>query len=242
MRRFALFLAFAGLLLVPAVAPAQSLPPEDARIVLSAGFLEDHPDLKWRKRGIEAYRQGRKAEALQAFTNAARYADKPSQAMIAEMLWQGDGVARDRPRAYAWSDLAAERGWPDLVAKREYYWANLDAAEREQAIDVGQPLLHEYGDDVARPRIDLKLSQARRRTTGSRVGHVGNLVIRMPAVAGDPLKAGHDVDGARFYADRFYRPADYHAWQEQTWRERGEGLVEVGSVEADPGTVTEARE
>src|SRR5690606_3408590 len=119
---------------------------------------------------------------------------------LAEMLWEGDGVPRDRAQAYAWSDLAAERGWPDLLGKRERYWNQLDAAERERAIEVGLPLLREYGDDVAKPRIDTKLRQARRRITGSRVGHVGNLTIRLPSVAGDPMQGGHDVDGSRYYA------------------------------------------
>lgn len=223
----------ATLVLAPAPALAQDLKPGEERIVMTSGFLADHPDLKWRKRGLEAYREGRMGEAHDAFLEAARYADKPSQAMLAEMLWHGNGVPADRPRAYAWADLAAERGWPDLLGKREHYWGQLDRRERERAIEVGLPLLREYGDDVAKPRIDAKLKQARRRITGSRVGHVGNLTIRMPSISGDWTKGGDDVDGHAFYAPKYYEPKAYHAWQEMLWRERGHGVVEVGEIEQD---------
>lgn len=229
-------LAFLPLILCLLAAPAssvfaQDMRAEEARIVTSPGFLADHPDLNWRKRGLEAFRAGRLREAHDAFLKAARYADKPSQAMLAEMYWQGLGVSADRPRAYAWADLAAERGWPDLLGKREHYWQALDRGERERAIEVGLPLLREYGDDVAKPRIEMKLAQARRQITGSRVGHVGNLTIRMPANAAHPYKSGHDVDGARFYADKYYQPTHYYAWHERTWRERSEGSVDIGALE-----------
>ncbi len=61
------------------------------------------------------------------FLRAARYADKPSQAMIAQMLWNGDGVPVDRVMAYVWADLAAERGYPAFIATREKFWSELNA-------------------------------------------------------------------------------------------------------------------
>lgn len=238
LRLGSLLLIASSLALSASPATAQDLRAEEARIVTNPGFLADHPDLNWRKRGLEAFRAGRLSEAREAFLKAARYADKPSQAMLAEMYWQGQGVPRDRPRGYAWADLAAERGWPDLLAKREHYWRELSRAERERAIETGLPLLREYGDDAAKPRIELSLAQARRRITGSRVGHVGNLTIRLPANAADPYKSGFDIDGARFYADKYYQPAAYYAWQERTWRERGDGRVDVGPLEQQPESAT----
>lgn len=242
MRRIVSLLVFSSALALSAgSATAQDLRAEEARLVMTSAFLADHPDLKWRKRGLEAYRAGRLREAHDAFVNAARYADKPAQAMLAEMYWEGEGMPRDRPRAYAWADLAAERAWPDLLGKREHYWHQLSRRERERAIEVGLPLLREYGDDVAKPRMELILAQARRRITGSRVGHVGYLNIRMPANAAFPMKSGYDIDGAHVYADRYYRPEAYYAWQEKTWRNRDEGRVDVGRIEqettrTDPGT------
>ncbi len=42
------------------------------------------------------------------------------QALMAEMLWQGShDPPQDRAAAYAWMDLAAERGYPELLRQRE---------------------------------------------------------------------------------------------------------------------------
>ncbi|GGA80310.1 hypothetical protein GCM10011521_18230 [Arenimonas soli] len=235
MHRIACSLLIASSLALSASpATAQDLRAEEARIVMTSAFLADHPDLKWRKRGLEAYRAGRLREAHDAFVTAARYADKPAQAMLAEMYWRGEGIERDRPRAYAWADLAAERAWPDLLGKREHYWHQLSRRERQRAIEVGLPLLREFGDDAAKPRIESILAQARRRITGSRVGHVGYLNVRMPAHAADPMKSGYDVDGALVYAAKYYKPEAYYAWQEKTWRENGVGQVDIGRIEQEP--------
>src|SRR3546814_6828921 len=83
---------------------------------------------------------------MDQFLRAARYADKPSQAMVAEMHWRGLGVPQDRELGYAWMDLAAERMYPNFVIKRERYWQLLDADQRSNAIERGQQLLAEYGD------------------------------------------------------------------------------------------------
>src|SRR3546814_6772152 len=93
--------------------------------------------------------------------------------MIAEMHWRGLGVPQDRELGYAWMDLAAERMYPNFVIKRERYWQLLDADQRSNAIERGQQLLAEYGDDAAKPRLAKVLRQARRETTGSHAGFVG---------------------------------------------------------------------
>lgn len=86
------------------LAPAHAAPPlqdptEDA-MMMSAGFLSAHPDLRYRLLGLEEYRQGNHADAFRFFRRAAYYADKPSQGMVAEMLWQDQGVPQDRALAY----------------------------------------------------------------------------------------------------------------------------------------------
>src|SRR5690606_26242536 len=131
------------------------IPPE----MMTAGFLAGHPDVRWRREGQHSYSRGEYDIALDQFLRAARYGDKPAQAMLAEMYWKGIGVARDRPRGYAWMDIAAERRFPNFVILRERYWNNLDARERERAIDVGRPLMDEYGDARAR----LRLAKVMRR-------------------------------------------------------------------------------
>ena len=116
--------------------PAAALAPEPAStdefVMTSAGFLSYHPDLRFRLLGLAEYRKGNYVEAMVQFRRAARYADKPSQGMIAEMLWKGQGTAVDRPAAYVWMDLAAERAYKMMLVQREKYWAEMTEAEREK--------------------------------------------------------------------------------------------------------------
>src|SRR3546814_9279963 len=70
--------------------------------------------------------------------------------MVAEMLWNGDGVERDRALAYAWMDLAAERGYAGFLGLRERYWSALDEAGRARALEAGQEVYAHYGDAAAR--------------------------------------------------------------------------------------------
>src|SRR3546814_4667293 len=69
-------------------------------------------------------------------------------------------------------DLAAERMYPNFVILRERYWKRLDAQQRRNAIERGQPLLAEYGDDAAKPRMERKLRIANHQVTGSRLGFI----------------------------------------------------------------------
>ena len=108
--------------------------------------------------------------AFDHFRTASRYADKASQAMVAEMLWQGRGVPIDRPMAYAWADLAAERDYAQFVRLREQYWrAPGRQTSRERAIHQGQSLLPEYGDADG-PAAHGQRSWSRRRKRASRSG------------------------------------------------------------------------
>src|SRR3546814_613891 len=85
--------------------------------ILTEGFLSSHPDMRWRREGLYSYNQEEYDIAMDQFLRAARYADKPSQAMIAEMYWKGIGVPRDRELGYAWMDWAAESSEGRRVGK-----------------------------------------------------------------------------------------------------------------------------
>src|SRR5690606_14310750 len=98
-------LVLAAFCTAPFAASAQEENVPDKLIMSSEGFLDAHPDLKYRQAGLKAYEEGDHAEAMNLFRRAARFADKPSQGMIAEMLWRGEGIEQDRPSAYAWMDL-----------------------------------------------------------------------------------------------------------------------------------------
>ena len=76
---------------------ATLVPPDPTRdgLLITAGFLTHHPDMKYRLLGMDAYRNKRYEDAMRFFRRASFYADKPSQGMVAEMLWNGEGAPRD---------------------------------------------------------------------------------------------------------------------------------------------------
>lgn len=236
-------LALAGAAYAEPSAPARSAPdPTADRDLTAAGFFESHPDLKFRTLGARAYRDGDHDQAAVYFDRAARFADKPSQAMLAEMRWEGIGVPKDRALAYAWMDLAAERGYAELIGMREHYWTQLDTAERERALQVGATVYARYGDAVAKPRIDAQLRRDRRKVVGSRTGFAGNAKLYIatpgaseaPTVSADGGRQGAYpvtvIDGTRYYAPDYWAPERYHAWQERQWRQHLQGEVQVGEV------------
>jgi hypothetical protein len=198
--------------------------------LMTEGFLSAHPDLRWRREGLHSYANKRYAEAMDYFLRAARYGDKPAQAMIAEMYWKGIGFPQDRALGYAWMDLAAERFYSNFLIKREQYWESLDEATRRAAIERGQSLLAEYGDEVAKPRM-AKVLRKERNVTGSRVGFVGNLEI-IP-FTGPNAGSGMSIRADEYYAPKYWQADKYFEWQDQVWDAPNarKGRVEVGDVE-----------
>ena len=210
-------------------APRRAPPPSTIQqeVMNTEMFLQAHPDLRWRREGLQSLEEGRAAEAMERFKRAARHADKPSQAMIAEMLWTGRGTQVDRPVAYAWMDIAAERAYLPFLAKREQYWAAMDAGDRQRALDVGRPLLDEYGDAAAKPRLAKVLRRAARNITGSRTGFVGNVEVIVPGPGGVALR----IRGDTFYDKQFWQPERYFAWQDSIWKDPPSGRVDVLPLE-----------
>ena len=217
----ALLLFFSGTAL--AVNP---LDADDQLIVYSRTFLNAHPDLKYRALGMENYAKGRFPEALHYFRLGAYYADKPSQGMVAEMLWKGEGAAVDRPLAYAWMDLAAERLYKDLIIQREKFWAEMTPDEREQAIRAGKAVYRKYGDEVAQRRLKNVLERKRRFITGSRTGFVGVLKLYVNGPNGTPIP----INGEDYYQDKFWKMDDYLQWQSTTWQALPTGTATVGEL------------
>ena len=193
-------------------------PDADARaqeVVSSPGFLAAHPDLRFRLLGQQAQQRGRWEDARTFYRQAARYADKPSQAALAELTWDGHGEPADRALAYAWMDLAAQRGTVGLVMVRERYWSELDAGERAEAVRKGEAVYAEYGDSVAKPRQEREMRRVRMERTGSRVGGMGALDVckgaaRTNAPGGS---CGAPFSQGEYYADRYWEPAAYWRWQ-----------------------------
>ena len=229
-------LALAGAMLPANAQIAPSKDPTADALMMSAGFLSGHPDLRYRLLGLDELKQGNYESALKFFKRASFYGDKPSQGMVAELLWDSKGVPRDRPSAYAWIDLAAERGYLGFLSIRERYWAALDDAERKQALELGGDIYAQYGDAAAQPRLDAVLRRERRQVTGSRTGFAGNLKIYIPGPAGF-----EQIDGSKFYDLQFWDPQLYRQWQNSIWMQPRMGTVTVGEAEKVSGTPTASR-
>jgi uncharacterized protein len=226
-------LVMLGMLQASAVALAQkssaSAPPPDPTkdaLMMSAGFLTAHPDLRYRLLGLDEMKQGKHEDAFRFFQRAAFYADKPSQGMVAEMLWNGQGVERDPSLAYAWMDLAAERGYVGFLGLRERYWNALTPEQRTRALEEGKAIYAKYGDAAAQPRLATVLRREQRKLTGSRTGFVGNVQIYVQGPGGF-----EQIDGTKFYDERYWDPKQYQAWHDSIWMKPRVGRVSVGEME-----------
>lgn len=202
-------------------------------VIKNSGYLEAHPDQMWRAEAVREMDEGDPAKAVVYLKRAARYADKPSQALLAVMLWEGEeGVPQDRPAGYAWMDLAAERGYPEYLVTREEYWEDMSPAERAMARKVGAPIYDQYADVVAKKRVDNAMRRAFRQITGSRTGHVANLTIVPMDIFGL-----EQVPGDIFYDQRHWNPKRYWKVQDQMWNPHAVGVAEVGPLRIGPDAV-----
>ena len=202
---------------------------QDEAILRSEGFEVHHPDLRFRRLGLDAQQRGDAAAAFAHYGRAARYGDKLSQAAIAELYWNGALGQPDRVLGYVWMDLAAERGAPLMLAHRERYWHALGEHERARVDEVGPRIYDEFGDPASRPRLARELRRGLRAMTGSRLGMVGNLSVCLHEAPGT---CSVTVRGERYYADIYWKPDPYQAWQDGLLRTPPQGgRVEVGPVQ-----------
>ena len=240
-----LVIALCATLCMTISAPAHAADDEGGRegtkadVVLSAmldsrSILVSHPDLWYRSLGKRAYENKAPAIAFPLFLRAAGFADKPSQAIIAVMYWNGDGVERDRPRAYAWMDLAASRGYPEMVVQRERYWKELGPTERLEALAVGHEIYAEYGDAVALKRLDLTLvTEWRKASLGSRTGFAGTGgTLLMPGNSGFAALQSDPYALMKQYEDGLWRAKDYARLKDLEWLGADRyGRVTVGDLQ-----------
>lgn len=228
--------ALAAGLLLAANGSAQTPPPEapmsqqEHAVVSSPAFLKAHPDLRFRQLGLAAIEQNQPEDARRYFRLGAQYADKLSQALMAELLWKGQGGPVDRALGYAWMDLAAERGTEWLVVRREQYWAALDEAERARAVSEGQALYAEYGDPAAKPRQERDMRRNMGEMTGSRTGALGSTVMQV-RYNGQMVRVVPEV----YYAAHLWQPDAYWKWQGQQLESGNHSKVDVGAPRSVKG-------
>jgi TPR repeat protein len=221
-------------------------PPKmiNADVWASEHFRKAHPDLVHRLKGQAHFEDGEFVQALAEFTEAASFGDKLSQAMLAEIHWEGLGVGVDRSLAYAWMDLAAERGFVAFVAKRERYWQALDAAERMRALQLGKTLYATHGDEVALQRMQGKLKRGLFGSLAAKPGMGGgrgSVILpgngsSVSVTAGVPgaaafVAGGVQMEFGAYYAREFWRLDQYVSWHEQHLDLARRGMVEVGPLQ-----------
>lgn len=193
--------------------------------VLTDGFLEAHLDLFYRKAGIAADRRNDFTDARKQYQLAARYADKPSQARLGEMYWEGQGGASDRVMGFLWTALAAERKYDAFQARKMDYWNQLTPEERKRAAALDKQMLGEYGDEVAKPRQAKVMRREAQRATGGLLGYSGASLVTINT------PRGGSIDPEVFYAKEFWEPDAYWQMQDYVWDGRTPGRVDIGEVQ-----------
>ena len=172
-----------------------------------------HPNEMWRYRALRALKVEQPERALEDFRRAARYGDKFSQHALSLMHWHGVGTAVDRAQAYVWADLAAERGYRDLLLVREKMWLEMDAALRARALLLGEEMYAQYGDAVAKPRMEWAMRSALANATGSRVGATTDRI----EILDDGATAGLGLSARDFYESERWRAKTYWREQDRQW-------------------------
>lgn len=197
----------------------------------------NHPNERFRLYGQRAAAQKQWHDAARSFRTAASYADKYSQHRLSLMYWHGVGVPVDRVEAYLWSDLAAERGYPQFLAIRERMWRELDPQQQAAVAQRGSKLQAEYGDAAAKRRFGIAMLRGRSQVTGSRTGFVGRLGITTANAVMRKIPMQENLNDALLMAS-FHTPARnnpelYWASEDHVWKNIKIDVGEIESVDAE---------
>jgi uncharacterized protein len=195
-----------------------------------AWYAQFTPGFEHLQRGISYYDNGNYRRAHEQFSRAAFWADKTAQAQLGRMYSLGQGVNVDLARGWAWTQLAAERGYPQFSSIAATLWQALPPERRNTARAIlEQELAPEYGDSVAVARTHLRMSAERRRATGSRLG--ANFLPRTIV-----WRPGSQADQVHFSGDTFYARDlwDFHrvvAFETRLFQAMASGRVEIKALE-----------
>jgi len=155
-------------------------------------FAEHTPGYRHYTQAMASYRSGQYYSAKDKFKVAARWGDKLSQFNLGVMNYHGQGTPQNPARAWAWTKLAAERGYPKMLDMADQMYRGLSRAQRREARAILEnELKPEFGDEVAIERTVARMERERRRATGSRTGAIGALTIIEPS--------GRTRTGREFY-------------------------------------------
>lgn len=199
-----------------------------------APLLEHVPGFQSYQQGIRDYNEGRLFSARHYFLVAARYGDKVAQYNLGVMYFNGEGLPPDRVRGWAWFDLAAERGYPQMVETALDAWDLLSEGDREAATAFRAELAEEFGDAVVVPRVARMMERLRRNPTGSRTGHVSGMLQIYD-------RSGTQRSGEEFYAEERWDYNEIVRIETQLFEQLARGRVTIGEFEVqdDPDEADE---
>jgi hypothetical protein len=142
------------------------------------------PDQVELVRAARALQDGFESDAHKKFLRAAGYGNKLAQKNLGLMYIKGLGVEKDWARAYAWFRLAASHNDYAVTAARDEIFGALRDDEKARAEIYFKEIKAEYGDAQALRRRELWVRRQKREVTGSRLGTVGALRVRVSDATG----------------------------------------------------------
>ena len=105
--------------------------------------------------GLTLFDQGRHAEAMPWLEKSVARGEPRAQMALGTMLYNGDGVPRDLPRAYALLVRSAASGLPRAVQVQSEMDQNIPLADRQK----GLTLAKQYEADAQRPVLPADLGR-----------------------------------------------------------------------------------
>lgn len=174
---------------------------------LGVGYSEHVPSAREMQRGRRNYQSGNYMRAFGHYLNAAWWADKFAQYNIGVMYLRGEGVEFDPVRAWAWLELAAERGYPDMVLVADDLYRLLDEEQqREGRRILEDELLPDYGDATRVEATARRMERERRKATGTRTGSKAALsALRIIDGGGNTRRGDEFYDPAKWDFERIVR-------------------------------------
>jgi TPR repeat protein len=106
------------------------------------------------KYGLVLFDQGKRSDAAPWLEKAALHGEPRAQLVLGTMLFNGDGVAKDWPRAYAWMVRAAAANTP----RASEVQAQMDKAIPTEQRQQGLVLARQYEAEAQRPNLPPEIS------------------------------------------------------------------------------------
>lgn len=106
------------------------------------------------KYGLVLFDQGKRSEAAPWLDKAAKWGDPRAELVLGTMLFNGDGVAKDWPRAYALIVRAAAAGTPRATEVQAQMDGFIPAEQRQ----AGLVLARQYEAEAQRPQLPPEIA------------------------------------------------------------------------------------